>query len=84
MSDSGQQNTVSRVIDENTGVSMNWGTGKKSKGTATSSTLQNDHSLPPIDKTKVLKIRQQLAEGTYDIGKRLNAVLDRLLEQLIG
>ena len=83
MSDSGQQNTESRVIPDKTGVSMNWGTGNKSKGRATSSALQNDHSLPPIRKKKVLKVRQQLAEGKYDIGKRLNVVIDRLLEDIL-
>jgi hypothetical protein len=83
MSDSGQQNTESRVIPENTGVSMNWGTGNKSKGRAASSALQNDHSLPPIRKKKVLKVRQQLAEGKYDIGKRLNVVIDHLLEDIL-
>jgi hypothetical protein len=33
---------------------------------------------------KILKIRKQLAEGTYDINKRLNVVLDRLLEDLVA
>lgn len=32
--------------------------------------------------TKVLCIRRQLADGKYDINKRLNVVLDKLLETL--
>ena len=82
MSDSSQQNSESRVIPENTGVSMNWGTGNKSKDSAASSRLQKDHSLP-ICKKKILDVRQQLAEGTYDIDGRLNTVLDRILEDIL-
>jgi len=42
-------------------------------------------SLLPTDvrKEKVLTIRRQLAEGKYDINKRLNAALDTMLENLI-
>ena len=83
MSDSGQQNTESRVIPDKTGVSMNWGTGNKSKGRAASLSLQNVHSLPPIRKKKVFKVRQQLIEGTYDIDKRLNTIIDRLIEDIL-
>jgi anti-sigma28 factor (negative regulator of flagellin synthesis) len=84
MSDLSQQNTESTVIAENTDVFMNWGIGSKSKGRAASSAPQNDHSLPPISKKKIFKVRQQLAEGTYDIDERLNVALDRLLEELVA
>ncbi len=33
---------------------------------------------------KVLHIRQQLAEGKYDIDKRLNVAFDNLLDELFG
>jgi len=32
---------------------------------------------------KVLKIKKQLAEGHYDIDKRLNTVFDRFFEDLL-
>jgi hypothetical protein len=32
---------------------------------------------------KVLEIRRQLAEGKYDINKRLNGALDKILENLV-
>jgi hypothetical protein len=83
MSDLCQQNAESGVIPENTEVSMNWGTGKKSKGRADSLKLQNNHLLPRVRKRKVLKVRQQLAEGKYEIGKRLNTVVDRILEDIL-
>jgi len=36
-----------------------------------------------LRKKKILEIRQQLIEGKYDIDKRLNIALDRLIEDLI-
>ena len=38
--------------------------------------------LLPMDirEEQVIAIRQQLAEGKYDINKRLNVVLDKILE----
>lgn len=39
-------------------------------------------SLPEIRKNKVLNLRQQLTEGRYDLGERLNVALDRVLEDL--
>lgn len=40
--------------------------------------------LLPMDirEEQVIAIRQQLAEGKYDINKRLNVVLDKILENL--
>jgi len=37
---------------------------------------------PDVRKEKVLVIRQQLAEGKYDINERLNVALDKILENL--
>jgi hypothetical protein len=39
-------------------------------------------SLPTARRKKVLRLRQQLALGTYDLDERLDAVLDRLLADI--
>ena len=44
--------------------------------------LKNIASLPEIRKNKVLNLRQQLTEGRYDLGERLDVALDRVLEDL--
>jgi len=36
-------------------------------------------SLPKVRRNKVLRLRQQLANGTYDLDERLDAVLERIL-----
>ncbi|MFZ0034109.1 MAG: flagellar biosynthesis anti-sigma factor FlgM [Sedimentisphaerales bacterium] len=79
-----QQNTESTVMAENTDISLNWGVGDKARGRTTAPALQKIHSLPSVRKKKILEVREQLIEGTYDIDKRLNAVLDRLLEDLVA
>ena len=84
MSDSSQQNNVSTVIAENTDVYLDWDSGNKAQGRITASALQQIHSLPLARKKKILKVRQQLAEGTYDIDDQLNVALDLLLDDLIG
>ena len=84
MSDLSQQNNESNVIAENTDVYLDWSSSNKSQGIITAPGLQKNLLLPLVRKKKILKIRKQLAEGTYDINKRLNAVLDRLLEDLVA
>jgi len=81
MSDVSQQNTESTVIAENTGISLNWGAGNKARGKIAAPALR---SLPRVGKKKILGVRQQVIEGTYDIDRRLNAVIDRLLEDLVA
>jgi len=83
MSDLSQQNTESTVMAENTGVSLNCGYGNKVRVRTANPAIQNVHSLPRVRKRKILEIRQQLIQGTYDIDKRLNTVLDRLLEDIL-
>ena len=39
--------------------------------------------LPEVRKKKVLDVRQQLTEGKYDLGERLNIALDKVLEDLV-
>ena len=36
-------------------------------------------SLPKVRIKKILRLRQQLAHGTYNLDERLDAVLDRIL-----
>ena len=84
MSDLSQQNTESTVIAKNTDVYLDWVFVNRSQDRINASAFQKNHSLPPVRKKKILKVRQQLAEGTYDINKRLNVVIDCLLEKLIG
>lgn len=74
MSGLSQQNCGAAAQTENTDVSLNCGNGNEVLICL----------LPRAHKKKILEVRQQLVEGTYDIDKRLNAVLDRLLEDLIA
>jgi anti-sigma28 factor (negative regulator of flagellin synthesis) len=38
-----------------------------------------EEESPQVRKDRILAIRRQLAEGTYDLDERLDAILDRLL-----
>ena len=78
-----QQNNESTVIAENTGISLDWGTSNKTRKRKTARVLQHISSRPQVNEKKILEVRQQLIEGTYDIDKRLNTVLDRLLEDIL-
>jgi len=69
----------SAAIIENTDIPLNEETGNKDQERITAPTLQNSPSLPQIREKKVFTIRQQLAESTYELDKRLDAVLERLL-----
>lgn len=39
--------------------------------------------LPEIRKEKVLGVRRQLTEGNYDLSQRLDAALDKVLEDIV-
>ena len=39
-------------------------------------------SLPKARRKKVVRIRQQLAHGTYDLNERLDAVLEHILTDI--
>jgi hypothetical protein len=39
-------------------------------------------SLPKVRRKKVIRLRQQLARGTYDLDERLDAVLERILTDI--
>jgi hypothetical protein len=79
-----QQNDGATAVAENTDVSLNLDTGSEARGRIIALALQKIHSLPPVRKKKILKVRQQLSEGGYDLDKRLNVVLDRILEELVA
>ena len=70
------------AIAEYTGVALDQGGGNTGRGETTAPALQGIASLQPVRKEKVLAVRQQLAEGTYDLDERLNVVVDRLLTDL--
>ena len=44
--------------------------------------LKKIASLPEVRREKVLNVRQQLTNGRYDLGERLNLVLDKVLDDL--
>ena len=44
--------------------------------------LQQIASLPPARIVKILEVRERLTQGKYDIDKRLDAVLGRLLADI--
>jgi anti-sigma28 factor (negative regulator of flagellin synthesis) len=69
----------SAAIVENTEIHLSEGTGNKDQERITTPTLQNCPSLPQVREKKVLVIKQQLAKSTYDLDKRLDVALERLL-----
>ena len=46
--------------------------------------LKKIASLPEVRQEKVLHVRRQLTKGKYEVNKRLDAVVDRVLEDLIA
>ncbi len=51
----------------------------KTRGRLIPPRMQNIPSLLRVHKMKVLAVRQQLAEGRYDLDNRLDAVVENLL-----
>jgi hypothetical protein len=45
--------------------------------------LKKIASLPEVRQRKILRVRRELTEGHYDINKRLDVALDKVLEDLI-
>jgi anti-sigma28 factor (negative regulator of flagellin synthesis) len=79
-----QQITESNVTAGNTDISLNCSTVNKNRGEINALMLQKCCLLPRVRENKILAVRQQLAEGTYNIDERFNSALDGLLEDLIG
>lgn len=46
--------------------------------------LKRIGDLPEVRRGRVLNLRRRLDEGTYDVDDRLDAVLDKVLEDLAG
>jgi hypothetical protein len=44
--------------------------------------LKNIASLPEVRREKILVVRKQLTDGKYDLNKRLDIALDKVLEDL--
>jgi hypothetical protein len=79
MSILGRQKDGTTVVVNNTEIPLSKGAVNKARERMTAATLQNSTSLPRIREKKVFVIKQQLAESTYELDKRLDAVLERLL-----
>ena len=70
------------MIAENADVPLNGGAGNKARGRIMAPALQNIPSVRRVRREKVLAVREQLAENSYDVDERLNAVVDRLFAGL--
>ena len=46
--------------------------------------LKKIAALPEVRKEKVMDVRQKLTSGKYDLSDKLDAALDRVLEDLIA
>jgi hypothetical protein len=79
MSFSSQQKDGTAVIVRSTEIPLTKGVGYKARGQITAPAMQNTPSPRRIRKKKVLAVRQQLAEGRYDLDERLDSAIDRLL-----
>jgi len=77
-----RQTDESAAIVENTENLLSEGADENARDKITASALQGVTSLPVVRREKVLAIRKQLAEGTYDLDERLDVVLDGLLADL--
>jgi hypothetical protein len=79
-----QRKNESTAIVRNKDISSNWGVGVKARRSITAPAMHLLDTLSRNRRNKVLMIRRQIAEGTYDLDKRLDSVLDRLLQDLVA
>ena len=79
MSVLGRKKHKSTVIVENTEIPLSEDASNKARGKLPTPPLQNIPSLPSGRNEKILAVRQQLAEGRYNLDERLDAALERLL-----
>lgn len=84
MSELCQRNKESRTIIRNKGHSLHWGVGIKARRPVTATVMHFLGMLPRNRREKVQGIRRQIAEGTYDLDKRLDSALDRLLQDIVS
>lgn len=78
-----QQTKQSTAIVRNKDIS-NWGAGAKARRKTPAPATPLLSTLPRSRREEILAIRRQIAEGTYDLDKRLDSVLDRLLQDLVA
>ena len=72
------------VAKENENISVAEIQGRRARRGIIALKLEKIPSLPrDVRKKKVLAIRCQLAKGKYDINRRLNAAIDKILKNLI-
>ena len=70
------------VSGENTEGTIAETSGRMMQPRITPSMLQYIAWLPQARRLKILEIRRRLARGTYDLNKRLDAVLECLLADI--
>jgi hypothetical protein len=64
------RSTITEVIDSNISLEI------------TPSMKRKAASLPEVRIEKVIGVWAQIAQGTYDLDKRLDAILDRILKDI--
>ena len=74
------QKDTSTAIAENTEIFSDWGDRIHRINIAMA--LEKIHSLPSVRRKKILEVRRKLVEGRYNLERRLDVALDRLLEDL--
>jgi hypothetical protein len=79
-----RQKDGSAAIVVNKKNSLSESAGNKVRGRIAVPVLQNIPSRPRVRTNKVLAVRQQLAEGRYDLDGHLDDTIDCLLESLIA
>ena len=77
-----QQKDGTAAIIENSENSTGEIASYKARGRIAPPLLENIPSRSRVRKDKVLVVQQQLAEGRYNLEEHLDAVLDRLLEDV--
>ena len=70
------------VIVKRTKIFLREGAGNKAQERMSPPAMQSIPSLRQVHKKKVLAVRQQLAEGRYDLDESLDAVVESLLVNL--
>ena len=73
---------VAAISGQNTESTIAEASGDRTRPQITPPMLQRVISMPPARIVKILEIRERLALGVYDIDKRMDAVLDRLLADI--
>ena len=73
---------VLNTIDENTTGTIDYAISDNIRLAITPPMVQKVVLLRKIRSVKVVRIRQQLANGTYDLDERLDAVLERILTDI--